>query len=408
MVDALNFFPAKRESALERLSTFLPRAGQDYAQRRNFDLGPERHESVSCLSPFIRVRLVTETEVIRKVLSEHGADASEKFVQEVFWRTYWKGWLEMRPTLWTQYQTALTQRINDIQTQSGLRKRWESACKGETGIECFDAWAHELCDTGYLHNHARMWFASIWIFTLDLPWELGADFFLRHLLDGDPASNTLSWRWVAGLQTVGKTYLARPDNIEKFTQGRFAQQNGLASEANAKTMEPLPDRQPLPDPEWMEPGLRTGLLLHDDDLAPDFILDAGLVPDTTAVVQTREALSPLHMSDQVVKFSASATQDTISRLSGKLGPCLEAQQVNDLAKWAKDFDLQQIVTPYAPVGPNADMLRMLSLMPFVPPVRRITRRYDRNAWPHATAGFFRFRKRIPKLIDQLQNAPLSE
>jgi deoxyribodipyrimidine photo-lyase len=64
----------------------------------------------------------------------------------------------------------------------------------------------ELVETGYLHNHARMWFASIWIFTLRLPWELGADFFLRHLLDGDAASNTLSWRWVAGLHTKGKHY----------------------------------------------------------------------------------------------------------------------------------------------------------------------------------------------------------
>ena len=99
---------------------------------------------------------------------------------------------------------------------------------GATGIDCFDAWARELVATGYLHNHARMWFASIWIFTLRLPWELGADFFLRHLIDGDPASNTLSWRWVAGLQTAGKTYLATAENIARFTGGRFAPQ-GLAT-----------------------------------------------------------------------------------------------------------------------------------------------------------------------------------
>ena len=62
-----------------------------------------------------------------------------------------------------------------------------------------------------------MWFASIWIFTLNLPWQLGADFFMQHLLDGDPASNTLSWRWVAGIQTKGKNYLARKSNIEKYS-----------------------------------------------------------------------------------------------------------------------------------------------------------------------------------------------
>ena len=66
-----------------------------------------------------------------------------------------------------------------------------------------------------------MWFASIWIFTLKLPWQQGAAFFLEHLLDGDSASNTLSWRWVAGLQTKGKHYLAKSWNIEKFTENRF-------------------------------------------------------------------------------------------------------------------------------------------------------------------------------------------
>ena len=65
-----------------------------------------------------------------------------------------------------------------------------------------------------------MWFASIWIHTLNLPWQLGADFF-KNLLDGDPASNTLSWRWVAGLHTQGKCYLATENNIKKFTNNRF-------------------------------------------------------------------------------------------------------------------------------------------------------------------------------------------
>ena len=87
----------------------------------------------------------------------------------------------------------------------------------ETEIECFNDWVKELKNFNYLHNHTRMLFASIWIFTLKLPWQKGAEFFMKNLFDGDAASNTLSWRWVAGIQTKGKNYLAKSWNISKFT-----------------------------------------------------------------------------------------------------------------------------------------------------------------------------------------------
>ena len=143
-----------RAAALERLSAFLPKAGRAYAARRNYDLGAGHHSHVSMLSPYLRCRLLTEEEVLKAVALRHGHIAAEKFIQEVFWRTYWKGWLEHRPEVWTQYQAGAAQAWNDVQTQSGLRARWEAACKGETGIDCFDAWAQELVETGYLHNQA--------------------------------------------------------------------------------------------------------------------------------------------------------------------------------------------------------------------------------------------------------------
>jgi deoxyribodipyrimidine photo-lyase len=125
-------------------------------------------------------------------------------------------WLELRPSVWQRFVDE-----RDRQRESFPNARAIVAAEtGMTGIEGFDDWARELVDTGYMHNHARMWFASIWIFTLRLPWALGADFFLRHLLDADAASNTLSWRWVAGLQTIGKTYLATSENIVRSTNGR--------------------------------------------------------------------------------------------------------------------------------------------------------------------------------------------
>ena len=202
----------------------------DYARLRNFDLG--HHGNVSTLSPYIRHRVMTEEAVLREALSNAPYSRIEKFVQEVFWRTYWKGWLQMRPSVWADYR-------QETSNQDFKNKGYLFAIEGKTGIDCFDFWVQELIKTGYLHNHARMWFASIWIFTLKLPWVLGADFFYRHLLDGDAASNTLSWRWVAGLQTVGKTYLARPDNIEKFTNGRLSPQ-GLSQEAPALQGPPNP------------------------------------------------------------------------------------------------------------------------------------------------------------------------
>ena len=167
-------FPATRVAALARLEEFLPLAGHAYAANRNKDAGPGAAGSTSQLSPAIRRRLVTEGEVCVRVIGAHGSAASEKFIQEVCWRTYWVGWLEQRPAIWHRYCAdveALTVTLGD---DRGLQRRYADAVNGRTGIDCFDAWVAELRDTGWLHNHARMNFASIWIFTLRLPWQLGA------------------------------------------------------------------------------------------------------------------------------------------------------------------------------------------------------------------------------------------
>ncbi|MFZ4747891.1 MAG: FAD-binding domain-containing protein [Sphingomonas sp.] len=166
----------------------MARAGQAYADGRNTDGGRDGPVSVSRLSPYLRYRAISEREVVAAVLDRHSLVAAEKFIQEVLWRTYWKGWLELRPSVWQRFVDE-----RDRQRESFPNARAIVAAEtGMTGIEGFDDWARELVDTGYMHNHARMWFASIWIFTLRLPWALGADFFLRHLLDADAASNTLS------------------------------------------------------------------------------------------------------------------------------------------------------------------------------------------------------------------------
>ena len=179
-----------RAAALRRLQDFVPRAGKQYESSRNFDFGPERRGNVSRLSPYLRHRLLLEEEVLEAVLQHHAPSSADKFIQEVFWRAYFKGWLEQRPSVWSDYRRSLAKRLSELNDDEAALGRYEAATRGETGIACFDFWARELVDCGYLHNHARMWFASIWVFTLRLPWQLGADFFYRHLVDGDPSSKS--------------------------------------------------------------------------------------------------------------------------------------------------------------------------------------------------------------------------
>lgn len=377
----MEFIPT-REAGLARLNAFLPQAGRAYAAGRNYD----EPDSVSGLSPYLRHRIVTESELLEAVLSRHTPEAAEKFIQEVYWRTYWKGWLEMRPTVWAQYRTGLRAALNRVQTEAGLRRAWEAACAGETGIDAFDHWAQELAATGYLHNHARMWFASIWVFTLRLPWELGADFFLRHLLDGDPASNTLGWRWVAGLQTPGKTYLARPDNIATYTRGRFRPM-GLTQEAPPLDGPPAPPRMDPPTGDTPPKG-RIGVLLTEDDLSPDWLLDRVDAADV-AVFDGTVLRSPLQVSQNVQAFVTGALAD----LDNRIGPVRRLATPEDVTRWAEGFEA--IALPHPPVGATADALH--AAMDGTR-THRMLRDHDRMAWPHATAGFFKFKKKIPELL----------
>jgi deoxyribodipyrimidine photo-lyase len=264
---------------------------------------------------------------------------------------------------------------------------------GETGIDGFDDWAQELVATGYLHNHARMWFASIWIFTLRLPWELGADFFLRHLIDGDPASNTLSWRWVAGLHTPGKTYLATAENIAANTRGRFRPE-GLSPEARPLPSGPLPVLRPDPMGEAWDPTLPSLLLVTEEDLSPEFLLDQGLRPAAVAVLTDVAGRSPLAVADQVHRFTAGAISDTLNRLNAR--DALIFTDEGAVLAFCEKADLAQIVTAHAPVGPMASRLASLDRKgrPMGVTLVRVLRDHDRQAWPHATQGFFRFREAV--------------
>lgn len=392
-------FPATRADALARLAAFLPRAGRAYAARRNHDDGPEAEGTTSRLSPAIRRRLLSEEEVALAAWRAHGP-AAEKFVAEVCWRTYFRGWLELRPGVWRRYCAELEADTRRLAAEPGLARAYARAVSGETGIDAFDAWATELPATGWLHNHARMNFASIWIFTLGLPWTLGADFFHHHLLDACPASNTLSWRWVAGLQTPGKTYLARATTIRDMAGGRFAVRAALADHAEALTEPPVPGPGRAPAGDAPVAG-RSGLFVTTEDLSPEAhdLADADIV--AIAAVDriggdpagAKRAHAEAGLADAVARAAAhwGVAPD---RLDG-------AAPLAALIDWAQRHRLEQVVTPYAPVGPVADLLAAAAPRLAAAGVRvaRTLSPWDAQAWPHAARGFFHFRQAIPALLE---------
>ncbi|MGA0236635.1 MAG: FAD-binding domain-containing protein [Alphaproteobacteria bacterium] len=395
---------ATADFAQERLATYVPKAGRAYAAGRNFDLGPGEHTKVSGLSPWLRHRLVLETDVLRAVLSRHGFGASEKFVQEVFWRNYFKGWLEHRPEVWRRYRADLVSQLELLEKDASLAARYDEAIEGKTGIACFDAWAQELQQTHYLHNHARMWFASIWIFTLKLPWVLGADFFYRNLLDGDPASNTCSWRWVAGLHTAGKTYLARPANIEEYTRGRFQPEGQLSSSALALEEADLGPRVPpvfdLPDLA----GQRVGLLITAEDCAVHRF--EGLTHPTALFAWTEPVRRSLRETAKAVDaFGVGAVESAAAAASAHFAlPCCTAEDgetaADALARWARENALDCVLTPKMPIGPVRRAVHAAATAHDLRLVE-ITRDYDQAVWPHARAGFFGLKKKIPSIIADL-------
>jgi deoxyribodipyrimidine photo-lyase len=398
---------SSRQEALERLAAFVPYAGLTYAAKRNFDFGSGQHRFVSGLSPAIRHRLITESEVVSAVLKAHSASAAEKFIQEVCWRSYWKGWLEQRPQVWADYLSDLAGARAQLSADDSLAVEVAAAERGEIGVACFDAWAKELSQTGYLHNHARMWFASIWIFTLKLPWVLGADFFYRHLLDGDPASNTLSWRWVAGLHTQGKTYLARADNIATYTEGRLTpSRDELAPlarpliDGRTYVLTPLPPCDPLPK------RARVVVLATEDDLSPE----------TWALEQCEVAAVALFKPDafspapsRIVRaFKICAMMDARARCAARWDkPLATVATAVELVALASAHQATAVVTSRVPVGYLRTELdhwigqaRTSGL-----PVLHIRRRWDQLFWPHASAGFFKLKERIPAVLDELRLSP---
>lgn len=382
-------FPVTRADALARLDAFIAQAAQSYGSRRNHVDVAGAHPAVSRLSGALRRRLISEEEVVRAVLAAHPYAAVEKFIAEVFWRTYWKGWLEHHRGVWSQFGEQLVAEKARLNALPATATRYRKAVGGETGIEAFDHWAGELRRTGYLHNWARMQVASIWTFTLGLPWQLGADWMFSHLLDADPASNTLSWRWVAGLHTAGKAYIADEQRIASMTDGML-KANGLATAATIPPSDGPPDLTCLREPRAPDTKAPSLVWLTCEDLSLETELS---LDDVRGIVMVRD---PAASDADLAALSDAADRATRHWVEA---PCMAGNPA-DVAHFAKDRGCTQIVTGFAPVGPVANALvdMKLTLADQDIALTEHQRQWDRLAWPFCAKGFFHLKSRIPSLL----------
>ena len=373
-------FEASRAKALNQLNNFVENNLGEYSKLRNFDFGPEKRSNISCLSPYITHGIINEQEVIQKALSKFSFSKNEKFIQEVLWRTYWKGWLELRPNVWADYLIELNQIKNEFKDN----KDYIAAIEGKTKVDCFNEWVKELKENNYLHNHTRMWFASIWIFTLELPWQLGAEFFMQYLYDGDAASNTLGWRWVAGVQTQGKHYLASEWNIKKFTNNRF-QNIKLNENAPPKVSEKSYQiiKQDFNNPQKIE---NKNLLIFENNLSFEITDFKENNFKKIYLVSNKNENRTIRLSEKLVKFKSHLIEDQEQRLKNQSIDC----QIIDISELT---NIENYYGLYPTVGENLDFLNSNNLK-----IDFLYRNLDQLAWQYCNKGFFNFKNYIPKIV----------
>jgi deoxyribodipyrimidine photo-lyase len=375
-------FYTSREKALECLDIFINDDIVHYSSKRNHDFGPTERKNVSCLSPYISHRLINEYEISKKVLSKHPYQKVEKYIQEIYWRVYWKGWLELRPKVWTDF----TEDLNTIKET----ENYHLAINGQTKIECFNDWVKEIKEYNYLHNHARMWFASIWIFTLGLPWQKGAEFFMSHLFDGDAASNTLSWRWVAGLQTKGKHYLAQSWNISKFLNKQY---KNIELRENALPLVENREYQISPIEIPKSKSKNNYLIVFENDLGIENLK----IKDYKKIyfILLDNSQRTLKLDLKVLNYKKNLIKNQVKNSDLKI-EFIEGNKFIEVSNNEKNFDVI-----YPSVGESMSFLkRIIKKNNLI--INYLVRDEDKYCWQFSNKGYFNFKSNIPKILSQFK------
>jgi len=235
-----------------------------------------------------------------------------------------------------------------------------------------------------------MWFASIWIFTLKLPWQLGASFFLKNLYDGDPASNTLSWRWVAGLQTKGKNYLATKSNIEKYsniTVGRIDLINNAVplSEAYQYPIQSL-SHNPKSRSRYRN------LLIFETELNQQHLKVDYAGYENIFVLLLGNNKRKITLSEKVLTFKRDLVKSF--QITFKTPQIINTEFIENYCQSGKKFD---VIYPF--VGENLDYLIELQST-FKTSLNMIFRNNDIYCWQFANKGYFNFKKNIADILKQ--------
>ena len=374
-------FEISRDGALKKLDNFINAELPNYNFKRNFDLGPDDKSNVSCLSPYISHRLITEYEVAKIVLAKFPYQKVEKYIQEIFWRVYWKGWLELRPQVWSDF----TEDLKALKEDDNYKK----AINGETQIKCFNDWVNELKENNYLHNHTRMWFASIWIFTLNLPWQKGAEFFMKHLFDGDAASNTLSWRWVAGLQTKGKHYVAQAWNISKFTNNKY--QNVKLNE-NALPLKDKREYKLSPINLDYDDNANENLLVFENELNLENHKLKNY-KNIYLILLTNE-VRKIKLEKKVLDFKTQIINDQKKRLDQ-----IKVINETELQSSAKETISFDVIHPS--IGENYSYLNSLRKKLNLK-LSFILNEEDKFSWQFSNKGYFNFKNNIPNILSKFK------
>ena len=393
-------FLSNLKEAQALLSKYLPKTGSYYSSKRNYSYDFENKvHSTSLLSPYIRYRLVSEEDIIKKVLSIHPFFKVEKFIQEIFWRTYWKGWLEQREEVYDDY---LSEK-NFLLQEYNINTEYQKVINGKTKIDFFNNWVSNLKEDGYLHNHVRMWFASLWIFTFNLPWQLGANFFMENLLDGDPASNTLSWRWVAGLQTKGKHYLARKDNISKFSNININSKICINENATCKIEEKEYKIKEI-NFTYQNHLISNAILIPSDEL--NFIQNNSYKFKYIFSGLPIDEYNDHNFSKNVKKHLKNIITSNFEDNEFYKHISYDIHFDNyhqNFREWIKKNNIQNVCIPYVAKGNwRAIIEKLIKNNPSINFVY-LHREYDKEAWKYSKKGFFNFKKHIPELITKINN-----